>query len=210
MVDREAINMIDLKKLTPQMVSSVTLDSDEDTCTVRFSIPTDTGSLEYEEVLFWAKETPSREIKKTAAAFVEMLVEEVQLQRAKTKRVLCETCSGKCCGRHFGTVRVTADDAERFTMGGLDVKKCVVPWDGAPIRRPMLSIDNTIGYVAMVPWRGYSKDPDEQACMFLTNAGCSIYKYRPDACRNFSAFTCDIYEEDPDKTSGRVRLPVVK
>lgn len=202
--------MIDLTKLTPQMVSRVELDTGEDTCVVEYSIPTETGTLSFEETFEWSSDTPPKDIKLMAAKFVAALVEETKAQRVKEKPILCETCSGKCCGRHFGTVRITPEDIDRMRKGGLDISKSVVMWDGAPVRRPMLSIDSTVGYMAMKPWRGYSKDADEEACTFLTNEGCSIYEHRPTVCRQFSAYGCEVYEADPDKVAGRVRLPVVK
>lgn len=206
-------------------INKIEIDLREDKCTVEYALPEhDLGTGIYTEEFVWSATHPPDYLKKAAAQFVMALNRAVS-ERANAQRdVPCKTCTGNCCGRHFSTVRVTkADIAVMHVVGKVLVAEAVELWDGHcwpkfetteelddVLSTLPESIDGTVGYMKMVPWKGHQEEEGEQqACMFLQKDGCAIYEGRPQVCRDYSAWTCDIYEEDPDKVSGKVRLRVL-
>lgn len=182
--------MFDRKMLGKEMLSSVSVDLDEDKITLSFSVPTDRGSVTYEDEIEWNNKTPSAEAKEAFHRFVDLLIQET----VNDPEVKCGTCSGKCC-HHYDTIRITKADVDRLEDAGYE--NFYTLWsDGS------LGIEGSIGYLNTVPWRGYSKDKGDKACLFLLPSGrCGVYQIRPDVCRRFPAQNCDLYEEDPRKLS---------
>lgn len=196
----------DLQKIALTDIESIEMDTTEHTVTVRFSIPTGSGenTADYEET-FVVQENP--DINAAATLLSHALVETVRKRSAKiqTAKLPCLTCTGNCCGRQFSSVHVTAEDVERMKEGGVDVSKDTIKF------YPHELFSGHVGEFKLVPYTGPSDndEEDETCCPHLRREGCSIYPHRPKICREYSAWTCDIYEEDPEKKSGKLRLQVI-
>jgi len=155
---------------------------------------------EYSEVIDFDDEKVPAELAAAARQFADAMLRAVKQRVFTSGAYPCETCTSACCGRKFSQVRLTEHDIERLRGAGIDLEGKLDVYD----------TKSFTGYTAqmrLVPWFG---DEDEQACPFLEETGCSVYEHRPLVCREYSPWTCDIYEEDERKVDGTVHLRVVR
>lgn len=194
----------DLRGVRLTDLESVSLDAEEDTVTVSFTIPVGNGETvaEYEET-FEVTEHPH--LSNAATALARVLVDMVRGRpdEFEGRDPPCLTCTGNCCGRHFGSVRITMADVTRMKDAGIDVSDETISFYKTEI------FSGYVGEFKLVEYDGPDATEDEDCCPHLTREGCSIYHHRPLVCREYSAWTCDIYAEDEEKIEKR-RLPIVK
>lgn len=192
----------DLRNVSLTDFDTIELDSGEHTVTVSIQVPIgDNESFaEYSETLDFDDETTPGYLAAAAKQFGDAVLRAVKERVFTGGRNPCETCTGACCGRHFSQVRVTQADVDRLTARGIDVSEHVDFYDSQ-------SFTGYVGQLQLVPW---SHDEEQTCCPWLSDRGCEVYEDRPLVCREFSPWTCDIYEEDPDKSDGKVRLRVVQ
>jgi Fe-S-cluster containining protein len=178
-------------------ISSIELDCADNTITVTIQVPVgaNDGYAEYEEVLDLDEEHVPGYVHHAALGIAEAILRAVRERVLSRREVPCATCTAACCGRQFTSVRVTKEDFDRLQSAGVDTGKHVCLW-------VYPSFGGYIGELVLVPY----KQTEEKACPFLQDNGCSIYAARPSICREYSAWTCDIYEEDPKKVDGKVKL----
>jgi Fe-S-cluster containining protein len=100
---------------------------------------------------------------------------------------MCEGCESDCCSS-YQHIFLTQEDLKRIAQGrGFHVVEFTERY---------VTLDNSMsGYV------GYLKrqmTEGQRACCFLyrrpdgKGRGCSIYEWRPDICRNYSAEGCEM------------------
>jgi Fe-S-cluster containining protein len=178
-------------------IESISLDPADDLVTVSFLVPVGEGEAMAEfDLSFEVAEHPT--LSTAALALARALLDCVKLPQPD--EYPCATCTGACCGRHFTAVRVTKEDLGRLP-GTEHVR--------------MYSSEVFSGYVGeliQVPYEGPDASEEELCCPYLTREGCSIYERRPTVCRDYSAWTCDLHVEDPEKvaaTSGKRKLPIL-
>lgn len=198
MTNPKPVTGYDVTKAKATDIAGLDLSSEDNSLTIRLQLPigNDEAHAEYEELLNM-DEAPGY-LQDAARQLSQAALRAVR-ERAFTDRPMpCATCTGACCGRHFSAVCVTGEDIERMQAGGVDIKANVKVYE----------TERWTGYAGemrLVPWG----DEDEEACPFLEDTGCGIYEHRPRICREYSAWTCEIYEEDPAKVDGKVRLRVL-
>jgi Fe-S-cluster containining protein len=205
-------------ELRQRDIESIEYKADE--LTVTFSVPHEGGTLRYTEVFHWSAEYPPQWFKDATATWFEEVHRAVTERVYEAQEVPCGRCTGACCRNWGGGIRVTDDDVARLESGGIDPRASVDLWDGAqwfPIElgsrlhgitpfKP--SIDESIGMMKMVPWKGLDPKKEETACVHLRDTGCSIYEFRPQVCRDYTARGCTMVEEDPRKVKGLIQLGV--
>lgn len=182
---------------------SAAISSDNETLSVEVLVPLDNGEIyaSYEhEFDLEDPETPA-EIRLATQQLAEATVRALN-RRHMRGEYPCATCTSKCCGREFAQVRVTQKCIDTMRGAGLDVETTIDTYD-------METWDGYVGQFAQVPYKGPGAEEGETCCPFLAADGCSIYDVRPLVCKEYSAWTCDIYEPDPAKLDGKVHLRVV-
>lgn len=209
--DAQGRTTFDLRGLSPTDIDEIRIDSDSDVI-VSVTIPVGNGEAcaSYEET-FDLENDETPEYIKAAARGLAVAVTRALTERHLTSGELpCNTCSSKCC-RTFDSIRVTLEDVRRMEAGGDAVLKAA-SW---PIEKVGDAIEFYYDDEHSAAWNGYVgqlmlEDRDgDPTCPFLGDSGCQIYEHRPLTCREFSAWTCGMWEEDPDKTDGKVKLKVV-
>lgn len=184
-----------LSRISPKDVESISFDAEDEQLTVEFLVPIDGGM---DHATFVSMHDCSGEDPAEAhiVSLLRQLLHEVsasvrtQKERQSTQPVPCETCTSACCSNTV--IRVLPEDIERLQAAEVDV---------SGIKR--FATPTALGFVGMI-------DASEGSCIYLTEQGCSVYNHRPTICREYSAWTCSVYEEDPEKTAGRRRLLVVQ
>ena len=169
-------------------VSGINIDCVDDCIVVKLTVE----GVEFSEYIPQAK-MPDH-VLKPVAEFVAHIVKSVRdrhLGGYKSGPPLCVTCRGACCYR-YDEVHVTEKDLDRLALAeGVDV-------DASVEMKPTFS-----GYVGVLRKAALPKkitgEKGTLGCVFLTEEGCSVYDHRPDTCREYSAWGCDTYEEDPRK-----------
>lgn len=194
----------DLTKLDATDVESVALDTEDHTVSVTMTIPVNHGENMADYTESFDVEENSK-IGVAATALVKAIVEDIRNRARKIPETesICTTCTSKCCGREFGSVRVTQRDVERMKRGGVDVSEETIEFYAHEL------FSGYVGEFKQVPYKGPEAEEDEKCCPHLRRNGCSIYEHRPKICREYSSFTCDIYQEDPEKKDGKIRLAVI-
>lgn len=188
----------DLGRLQLTDLDGISIDSDgELSVTVMLPVGNGEAQASYEESFDLDDEETPLHVREAAHALSVAVVRAVLERELVSGDLPCETCNSKCC-RTFESIRVTKADVERLEANGIRALDAVT-----------FHPDET--------WNGYVgelklEDRDgEPTCQFLgqDGTGCQIYGHRPLTCREFSAWTCGIWEEDPEKSGGKVRLKVV-
>lgn len=189
-----------LRTLELTDLSNVSMDFAEDSISVEVTLPVGDGEAyaEYSED-YDIRETPDY-VQRAARAFSDALVRLVRERHFTKGDFPCSTCTSACCGRHYQHVRVTDVDVQRLEDAGIDTTDTIELYD-----HPSFS-----GHIGEMRQVEYEHDPSQECCPYLGDEGCSIYELRPRVCREYSAWTCEIYEADADKLAGKVKLPVVK
>lgn len=194
----------DFTKLDVTDIENVTLDAEDHTVSVNLTIPVNQGenTADYQEM--FDVEDNSR-IGMAATSLAKAIVEEIRNRARKIRESesICATCTSKCCGREFGSVRVTQHDVERMKNGNVDVSEKTIQFYSHEL------FSGYVGEFRQVPYTGPEAEEDEKCCPHLRRTGCSIYQHRPKICREYSSFTCDIYQEDVEKVKGKIRLSVI-
>ena len=192
----------DLRRIEATDIDTIELDAGEHTVTVSIQVPMGDNEAfaEYEEILDFDDETTPGYLAAAAKQFGDAVLRAVKERVFTSGRNPCETCTGACCGRQFSQVRVTQADVDRLTARGLDVSEHIDFYESQ-------SFTGYVGQLRLVPW---PPDEEQTACPFLGEDGCAVYQDRPLVCREFSPWTCEFYEEDPEKTEGNVQLRVVR
>jgi Fe-S-cluster containining protein len=192
----------DLRGVSLTDIGTIELDSGEHTVSATLQIPIGDNDAfaEYEETLDFDEDTTPAYLAASARQFSDAVLRAIKERVFTSGKNPCETCTGACCGRKFSAVRVTQEDVDRLTAAGHDCSEFIEFYDTQ-------SFTGYVGQFKLVPWKD---DEDEQACPFLGDDGCQVYEERPLVCREYSPWTCDLYEEDPEKVDGKVRLRVVK
>ena len=99
----------------------------------------------------------------------------------------CATCSSTCCRLPF-PLTVTDADIERL----------------GPLAVHVLPLDQPTGaFVGQLPKQA------DGACIFLRDDGCTVHEVKPEVCRKFDPYDCGMFEPDPAKEQGRLRLRVL-
>jgi len=184
-------------------IESITLDAEDDIVTISLVLPVGNGEnvAEYEESF---EVEGYSQLSNAATALARVLIDMLRARPddLASREPPCATCTGNCCGRHFGAVRLTAHDVHRMRDAGIDVSSETVKFYKTEI------FSGHVGEFRLVEYDGPDATDDEECCPHLTRDGCSIYEHRPLVCREYSAWTCDIYAEDEEKIAKK-RLPVV-
>lgn len=204
-ITKPELQGFDLTKIDLSDIDSIELDAEDHTVTVSFSVPVNQGEsmADYEESF---EVEQSQRLGHAAAALAKAVIEEVRDHARSMNRSepICVTCTSKCCGRSFESVRVTQQDVERMDKAGIDVSEKTISFYSHEL------FSGYVGEFVLVPYDGPGAIEDETCCPHLRRTGCSIYEHRPKICREYSSYTCDIYEEDPEKTDGKVHLAVAQ
>lgn len=123
------------------------------------------------------------------------LASEVQARRNDLRTPPCASCTGACC--RGWDVRVTKKDADRLGKHASKIERYAQPL-----------FTGEVGHMKKTDWKNPVTGEKEPACIMLGKDGrCTIYEVRPDACRAFSAWECEMLEEWP-KT--KKRLPLLR
>lgn len=196
-------------------ISSILLNAEDDDATITLDVPMDATASPstYEETIdFTAASTPEY-VHAAARAFAEASVRFIRERAvASTPEVACATCTGACCGRVFGKVSVTVEDAKRMAAPFLE-KNPHASWVDSPAVKRGIDLyphgeswNGYVGQLARTSWQGEgtaSCESDERpmACVFLDTktSFCTIYDTRPDICREFTAHDCGHKEEAPQR-----------
>ena len=168
-------------KLAVKYLASISIDVETHTLVATYNLPQEGGFLEYTgELPLHPQEGATTEV----LTFAAELAEAVTAALAEPRKAQdCSTCVGTCC-KTFDAVEVTVNDVLLLQTTGSDVKTLVEEYASATIT----------GVV------GQMKQFEKKRCVALTDEGtCRIYAYRPQACRDFSAVDCDLYEVDGKK-----------
>lgn len=184
-------------------VASITVDYQDDTIAVKVFVPVgDQGELaEYEET--YEDDDATASMVHHARQLGLATVEAVKARKLHQGPVPCSTCTGACC-YNYDAVHLTAADVAHLSA--------VLPEKDFQRGVEKLRRDTMSGHVAVLTKKPRSIDGEERegACYFLRKDGCSIYENRPTVCREYSAWTCEIYEPDSQKTDGKVHLRVTR
>jgi Fe-S-cluster containining protein len=189
-----------LSKLRVTDLDSIKLDASEEQLVIEALLPVHGGESHatYEETIDFSEQDVPEYLAKACREMFAAALRAMQ-ERVLTKREYpCSTCTGACCGREFGRVQLTSEDVE-LLRGVVSLSKQVLMYD-----EPLFT--GHVGEFKQVPW-GDPED-NETACPNLTPSGCAIYEHRPRVCHEYSAWDCDVHDEDPDKVAGRVHLRV--
>lgn len=203
---------IDFAKLDLTDITTIELNNDEDTCTVVLEPVVGPGGerASYEETISFSKDQPSARMKAAAREFALATLEYVRERGTQQQRMPCLTCVGACCTNKEGVVRVTDEDIGRLS----------VAFDGLKWLKEYVTLyeeKSWTGYVGQLnrgPIKPHNFGGETEGCVFLTERGCSVYKYRPQICRDYSPWNCgDTYTEDSRKVAalkdGKYTLLVV-
>jgi Fe-S-cluster containining protein len=176
------------------------LESGGDQLTVDMTIPLASGeTVSYQEVFQFTETSPPDYLKFALASLGDAIIRAVRERAVRAGPVPCDTCSAKCC-HSYGWVPVTMEDYQRLLAAG-HPKGAVTFFDGGSAEEPKPRWDGYIGTMTLQPWRGYSEDEGEDACVMLDprTSRCTAYEARPETCRVYSSWDCDIHEELPSK-----------
>jgi Fe-S-cluster containining protein len=206
----------DLREAQLTDLDSIHLDAEANEIEVTLSVPVGDGEdfSTYEQTFDLEDDSTTPDtVRGAARVLAGALVRAIRERTMMQGELPCTTCSAPCCARAFDRVELTQQDVERMEAGGVDVSEDVID------HYAQESWTGHVGAFRRVDWFGDDSDEDEdgdedgegkeQCCPHLTPEGCGIYEHRPLVCREFSAWTCELYEEDPDKVDGKVRLRVV-
>lgn len=192
----------DLTKLLLSDLSEITLDVTEEMVAIGMNLPVGDNEAfaEYQEVLD-LDQVPEY-LRRAAKEFTSAAARAVRERQLLKKELPCATCTSACCRR--SDIQITASDVERMDAAGIDVVDSIDYYDAE-------ACGGQVGEFDLVPASlHFGEDaPDEVVCPHLRPDGCSIYEHRPTICREYSAWSCEAYEEDPEKREGRVGLRVV-
>jgi len=210
-VATNGVKGFDLREAQLTDLDEITLDAESNELSVTLSVPVGNGEnfASYEETFALGEDDAPDYLKGAARQFAGAIVRAVRERVLTSGEPPCVTCTSPCCARAFDHVEVTAQDVVRMEAAGIDVDDTIESY-------PQESWTGHVGMFKRVPWFGnvIPADEDDEAsemcCPHLTPQGCGIYEHRPLVCREFSAWTCELYEEDPDKVDGKTRLRVVK
>lgn len=193
----------DVGKVLLSDLDEITLDVTDEMLTINLNLPVGNNEAfaEYQEVLD-LDDVPDY-VRRAAKELCNAAIRAVRERQLLQRQVPCSTCTGACCRRH--DIQVTASDVERMDAAGIDVSDETLRFYDTE------SLGGHTAEFAMIPASiHFGEDaPDEVVCPHLRQDGCSIYEHRPTICREYSAWTCDAYEEDPDKIEGHVKLRVL-
>lgn len=190
----------DLRSAQLTDLDEITLDAEGNELSVTLSVPVDNGEsfASYEETFSLGDDDAPDYLKGAARQFAGAIVRAVRERVMLQGDVPCATCTAPCCARAFDHVEVTAQDVERMEAAGIDIDKTIEHYEQE-------SWTGHVGTLNRVPWFGNAipADEDDEAselcCPHLTKAGCGIYEHRPLVCREYSAWTCELYEADDEK-----------
>ncbi len=194
----------DLTKALLSDLDEITLDVTEEMVGISLNLPIGNNEAfaEYQEVLD-LDETPDY-LRSAAKAFANAAIRAVRERQMVRREVPCATCIGACCRR--SDIQVTGSDVARMEEAGIDVSAATLLFYDTE------SLGGHVAEFVLVPASeafGADAPDDEMVCPHLRPDGCSIYEHRPTICREYSAWTCEVYEEDPKKREGVVSLRVV-
>lgn len=216
------MTMLDKLELTD--ISSITLDSANDTLSIKFDVKFGPAgeTAEYEEEIAFNKDTP-KALRDAASQLAAVALTAVRSRVSRQGEVKCTTCTGACCYK-FSAVRLTPTDITMLrTQYGThwvyehvnfyaEVKEGLgddlqTSWNGYIAEMKYVSAREAteVRNKAFYEWSA-TVGVDTQVCINLRADGCSIYETRPQVCRDFSSYTCgDTYERE----DGKVRLRVL-
>ncbi len=191
-------NGFDPKRAQLTDLESITLNIADNTVSISMQVPV--GDYEayadYEEVID-LDDVEAGYLEDGARRLATAALRAVRDRAYTNRRVPCETCTAPCCGKELDDLRLTREDVERLRNGTMI--------DGKPIDLDatikMLPAETIGGHVAMI----VLTDTDTKygtECVFLNSvARCTIYEFRPRICREFTAWDCELHEEDPKKVA---------
>ena len=192
----------DLTKLLLSDLDEITLDVTEELVSVSVNLPVGNNEAyaEYQEVLD-LDQTPDY-LRRAAKEFTDACARAVRERQLLRRDLPCATCTGACCRR--SDIQLNASDVARLEAAGIDVTESIDYYDAE-------SCGGQVGEFELIQASvHFGEDaPDEVLCPHLRPDGCSIYEHRPTICREYSAWSCEAYEEDPEKREGHVSLRVV-
>jgi Fe-S-cluster containining protein len=195
----------DLTQALLSDLSEITLDVTEEMVGVSLQLPIGNHEAfaDYQEVLD-LDDTPDY-LRSAAKAFANAVLRAVRERQLLQRPVPCSTCLSTCCRN--ADIPVSGSDVARMEEAGIDVSEKTL------LFYPTESLAGHIAEFVLIPAPsvlGDDASQDDLVCPHLRSDGCGIYEHRPTICREYSAWTCDSYAEDPQKRDGVVRLRVVQ
>lgn len=194
----------DLTEALLSDLDEINLDITEELVGISLNIPIGNNEAfaEYQEVID-LDDAPDY-LRFAAKAFTNAALQAVRERQMLRREVPCSTCTGACCRN--SDIQVTGSDVERMDAAGIDVTEETLLYYKSE------SLGGHVAEFVMVPVSvhfGGSGPEDDVVCPHLRPDGCSIYEHRPTICREYSAWTCEAYDADPQKREGHVALRVV-
>lgn len=193
----------DMTKLLLSDLDEITLDVTEEMVAISMHLPVGNNDAfaEYQEVLD-LDEVPDY-LRRAAKEFTNAAARAVRERQLLKRDLPCATCTSACCRR--SNIQLTASDIERLDAAGIEVVESIDYYEDGE------ACGGQVGEFELVAASLHFGDdaPDEVVCPHLRTDGCSIYEHRPTICREYSAWSCEAYEEDPAKKEGQVSLRVV-
>jgi len=132
----------------------------------------------YIEEDFYIDETKNSKLKEAFDNFLDVLQESVR-NGDNLKDVPCDTCSSPCCSHFIDHIDVTKEDVDRIVGAG-HPKESFLETSG-----PGYGILNHIKMAS-----------GKKNCVFFDTKlkRCGIHEIKPQVCREYSGFYCDLYE----------------
>lgn len=194
----------DLRKVRMTDLGKIELDTAEETMVVTMHLPVGDGEsfCDYDEVFDTDDGGVPDYVDRALQQFARAVVRMVGERHMVAGDLPCSTCTSACCGRQFQKLRLTDQDIERMEAAEIDCGHDVIEFYARE------SWSGYVGEFIQVPYEGPNASDGEECCPHLGRDGCQIYEHRPLICREYSAWTCDLHDEDPEKIDGKVHLKV--
>lgn len=100
----------------------------------------------------------------------------------------CAACTAACCF-HFESVYLTDRDVQHLRTNVPGWKKLVELFDQPSAYGP------SVGRMAKKPMLHPNTGEEIEGCAALDGTLCSIYQHRPRACRAYTEFDCELFEQ---------------
>lgn len=189
------------KRIRPYDITVITIVPHEGTATVEIELPLDpeNGKKVTTTVILDISGNSAEPLQDSIFDMIREVVSALQVEPHADEEYPCASCTGVCCREGFD-IDLTEEDVKRLRTGKVVVE------DHADFH------DNGETYGGFVAVLHRDDQGDDEVCSLLGPGGsCSVHKHRPQVCRDWDPWSCELREEDPVKRAeldGKVRLPV--